>query len=60
MERHPESAIPADQRGFWSERWQRMEREADADVAAGRVARLGFPEDLLAELDEPDRPRPAV
>jgi bifunctional DNA-binding transcriptional regulator/antitoxin component of YhaV-PrlF toxin-antitoxin module len=33
----PVVAVPADQAWFWSERWQAMEREADADVAAGRV-----------------------
>lgn len=32
-------AVPAGQAWFWSERWQRMEREAEADVAAGRVVR---------------------
>lgn len=33
----PVVAVPADQAWFWSERWQRMEREADADIAAGRT-----------------------
>jgi AbrB family looped-hinge helix DNA binding protein len=33
----PVVAVPADQAWFWSERWQAMEREADADVAAGRT-----------------------
>lgn len=33
----PHSAIPADQRWFWSPEWQQMEREADEDIAAGRV-----------------------
>jgi hypothetical protein len=37
IELHPLASVPADQRWFWTERWQRMEREADADVAAGRV-----------------------
>jgi hypothetical protein len=36
---------------FWSERWQRMEREADTDVAAGRIARFGSADDFLEELD---------
>jgi len=39
IELQPMLAIPADQRWFWSERWQAMEREADEDVAAGRVSR---------------------
>lgn len=29
--------IPADQAWFWTERWQQMEREAQADIEAGRV-----------------------
>lgn len=33
----PVVAVPADQAWFWTERWQQMEREADADIAAGRV-----------------------
>jgi len=33
----PVVAVPADQAWFWTERWQAMEREADADVAAGRT-----------------------
>jgi bifunctional DNA-binding transcriptional regulator/antitoxin component of YhaV-PrlF toxin-antitoxin module len=32
-------ATRADQRWFWTERWQAMEREADEDIAAGRVSR---------------------
>jgi hypothetical protein len=51
IELHPLSAVPADQRWFWSERWQRMEREADEDVAAGRVRRYNDVDDLLAALE---------
>jgi antitoxin MazE len=29
--------IPPEQAWFWSERWQQMEREAEADLASGRV-----------------------
>jgi AbrB family looped-hinge helix DNA binding protein len=29
--------IPPDQAWFWTERWQNMEREAQADIEAGRV-----------------------
>lgn len=32
--------IPADQAWFWSERWQGMEREAQADIAAGKTQRF--------------------
>ncbi|MDP2630237.1 MAG: hypothetical protein Q8P56_02405 [Candidatus Uhrbacteria bacterium] len=30
--------IPDAQRWFWTKEWQEMEREADEDIAAGRVA----------------------
>jgi AbrB family looped-hinge helix DNA binding protein len=52
IELRPQVAVSADQRWFWTDRWQRMEREADADVAAGRVARFDTAEDLFADLDE--------
>lgn len=52
IEMHPLAAVPADQRWFWTERWQRMEREADVDVAAGRVRTHEGVEDLLGALDE--------
>jgi antitoxin MazE len=44
-------AVPADQAWFWTERWQRMEREADADIIAGRVATFEDTESLFADLD---------
>lgn len=43
--------VPADQKWFWTDRWQQMEREADADIAAGRVAAFEDVEDFLADLD---------
>ena len=33
----PVVAVRADQAWFWTDRWQTMELEADADVAAGRT-----------------------
>lgn len=50
LELHPLTAVPADQAWFWTQRWQRMEREADADVEAGRVTRHGTVEELLDDL----------
>ncbi len=47
----PQHTVDASQAWFWSERWQRMEREADADIAAGRVARFDSTDEFLAELD---------
>ena len=51
IELHPLASVPADQRWFWTERWQRMEREADADVTAGRVRAYEDVDDLLTTLD---------
>ena len=51
IELHPLVAVPADQAWFWSERWQLMERDAEADVAAGRVAVTDGPDEFLEELD---------
>jgi hypothetical protein len=51
IELHPLVAVPADQTWFWSERWQRVEREAKADVAARRVAVTDGPDEFLDELD---------
>ena len=51
VELRPVLPVPADQRWFWSERWQAMEREADEHVAAGRVTVLDGPEALFEHLD---------
>lgn len=47
----PGKIVVADQSWFWSERWQRMEREADADIAAGRVARFDDVDGFIADLE---------
>jgi hypothetical protein len=47
----PVVPVPADQQWFWTERWQAMEREADADITEGRVARFETADDFLADLD---------
>ena len=47
----PVVAVPADQAWFWTERWQAMEREADADIAAGRVTIVEGTDELIAHLD---------
>jgi len=52
IELRPQVPVPADQRWFWTERWQQMEREADADIAAERVVRFDGVDDFLADLDE--------
>ena len=43
--------VPADQRWFWSDRWQEREREVDEHVAAGRVTHHESTEDFLDHLD---------
>jgi bifunctional DNA-binding transcriptional regulator/antitoxin component of YhaV-PrlF toxin-antitoxin module len=48
----PMTAVPADQAWFWTERWQAMEREADEDIAAGRVATYESGEAFIAHLEE--------
>ena len=47
----PVVVVPADQAWFWTDRWQEMEREADADFAAGRVVIVEGVDDLIAHLD---------
>ncbi len=47
----PQYAIEASQHWFWSDRWQRMEREADDDVAANRITRFNSADEFIAELD---------
>ncbi len=51
VEMVPVVAIPADQAWFWTDRWQTMEREADADVAAGRTTVVDGVDELIAHLD---------
>ena len=46
--------IPPDQAWFWTERWQKMEREVEADIAAGRVESFDSVDDLIAYLEGPD------
>jgi antitoxin MazE len=48
----PQAAINASQSWFWTARWQRMEREADADVQAGSVKQYASSDEFIAELDK--------
>jgi antitoxin MazE len=47
----PYLPVPADQAWFWTERWQRMEREVDEAIAARRVTVVDGAEAMLADLD---------
>jgi hypothetical protein len=48
--------IDPEQAWFWTREWQEKEREADADLAAGRTTRYESDEDFLAALDERMKP----
>jgi hypothetical protein len=51
LELHPQLAVPAGQKWFWTEEWQAKEAEAGADIAEGRVSRSDSADDLFADLD---------
>ncbi len=51
IELHPVLPHRADQAWFWTERWQTMEREAEADIAAGRTRTFDSAEEFIADLD---------
>jgi hypothetical protein len=40
-----------DQAWFWTEEWQSGEREADADIAAGRLTRYETDEQMFAAFE---------
>jgi hypothetical protein len=57
LELRPHLPVPADQAWFWSERWQRMEREVDDHVAQGEVSTFDTPDAMFEHLDrEPNAP----
>jgi AbrB family looped-hinge helix DNA binding protein len=52
LELRPSLPIAADQRWFWTERWQQREHEVDTHVAAGEVAVHDDGDALLDHLDQ--------
>jgi antitoxin MazE len=46
--------IDPEQAWFWSNHWQRLEREAQDDLQAGRVVEYSSTAEALAGLDELD------
>ena len=44
-------AVHAAQSWFWTDRWQRMEHQAEADIAAGRTASFETVDEFLSDLD---------
>jgi bifunctional DNA-binding transcriptional regulator/antitoxin component of YhaV-PrlF toxin-antitoxin module len=51
FELRPVVPVPAQQRWFWTDRWQAMERDADADIEAGRAERFDDVDGFLDDLD---------
>jgi hypothetical protein len=43
--------IDPDQAWFWTPQWQEGEREADADIAAGRVKTFRSTDEFIAHLE---------
>lgn len=52
IELRPSVVVPADQAWFWTDRWQRMEREADANIAAGQLSEAEGLDDLISILED--------
>ena len=52
IELRPVLPVPADQRWFWTDRWQAMEHEVDVHVAAGRMTVVDGPDELFEHLDK--------
>jgi AbrB family looped-hinge helix DNA binding protein len=50
----PLKTIDPSQAWFWTPEWQAKEREADAEIAAGRVRYFGSDEEFLAAFDAID------
>jgi hypothetical protein len=56
LEEITDGRIHPEQAWFWTQEWQAREREADEDLAAGRVTRFESDDEFLAELDERTKP----
>ncbi len=48
----PKKIVDKSQAYFWTKEWQEAEKEASADIKAGRVKTFDTAEELLADLDE--------
>jgi AbrB family looped-hinge helix DNA binding protein len=51
----PVGTIDRNQAWFWTDEWQRGERQASEDIKAGRTTRFESGEELLRYLDELDK-----
>ncbi len=45
------TSVPADQRWFWAEQWQKGEREASAQIKAGQVETFSTADEMFEALD---------
>ncbi len=50
----PKKLIPADQQWFWTEEWQAGEREAQAEIEAGKVKHFDSMTEFLTDLGKED------
>jgi AbrB family looped-hinge helix DNA binding protein len=57
IELHPHVAVPAEQAWFWTERWQRMEREVDDHIERGEFTTYDGSADFLASLEQVESDR---
>jgi hypothetical protein len=57
IELHPHIPVPADQAWFWTERWQRMEREVDEHVERGEVERFDSADEFFSSLERVESDR---
>lgn len=56
LEEITDGRIDPEQAWFWTRESQKREREADKDIATGKVTRFESDEDFLAALDERTKP----
>ncbi len=56
LEEISDGRIDPEQAGFWTSDWQDKEREANDDIAAGRVTRYESDKEFLEALDERTKP----
>jgi antitoxin MazE len=55
IELHPRITIDPSQAWFWTERWQKMEREVEEEYARGDYKQFDSGEEFMAELEEIDK-----
>ena len=48
----PQETIDKDQAWFWTERWQKLEAEAESDIQKGRVKGFDSIEELFDEMEK--------